>query len=95
MKRARSGEDTSVARIRATLQRLASLRGAAATFCPSEAARALTSSWRPLMPQIRSVALDMIAEGALEATQRGVVVEGSILAVRGPIRLRAPRGGVK
>ena len=93
MKRARSGEDTSVARIRATLQRLASLRGAAATFCPSEAARALTSSWRPLMPQVRSVALDMIA--ALEATQRGVVVEGSILAVRGPIRLRAPRGGVK
>jgi len=95
MKRKRSGEDTSVARIRATLQRLASLRGTVASFCPSEVARALTCNWRPLMPRIRSVASDMIAEGALEATQRGVVVEGSILAVKGPIRLRAPRGGVK
>ncbi len=81
-----------VARIRAELERLASLRAAnGATFCPSEVARAVARDWRPLMPVVRSVAAEMIAARMLEATQRGALVEGSILAARGPIRLRAPK----
>lgn len=81
-----------VARIRAELERLASLRAAnGATFCPSEVARAVARDWRPLMPVVRSVAAEMIAARVLEATQRGALVEGSILAARGPIRLRAPK----
>ena len=79
-------------RIRAELARFAALRAArGSTFCPSEVARAVARDWRPLMHAVRSVAAEMIAARLLEATQRGALVEGSILAARGPIRLRAPK----
>lgn len=88
----RPSPEPTVARIRAELERLASLRAArGSTFCPSEVARAVARDWRPLMPIVRSVAAEMIAARVLEATQRGALVEGSILAARGPIRLRAPK----
>lgn len=67
--------------IAAALMDLAHRRGAAKTFCPSEVARALSTDWRPLMPQVRAVA----ARLPLAATQRGVPVD--VLTARGPIRL--------
>ena len=72
-------------KIRAALIDLALRRGSTKTICPSEAARALSSDWRPLMPAIRRVAAEMVAEGALQATQRGRKVDLAI--ARGPIRL--------
>ncbi len=68
------------------LMRLARERGAGRTFCPSEAARALSADWRPLMPRVRAVAADL----PLAATQKGVPVD--VLAARGPIRLGLSEG---
>ncbi|MBF9030235.1 DUF3253 domain-containing protein [Rhodobacterales bacterium HKCCE3408] len=65
----------------AVLMDLAEARGRGKTFCPSEAARALASDWRPLMPEIRRVAATL----PLVATQRGRPVDP--LSARGPIRL--------
>lgn len=66
--------------IAAVLRDLA-VRRAGKTFCPSEAARALSDDWRPLMPDVRRVAKDI----GLTATQRGQIVDPD--TARGPIRL--------
>jgi len=68
-------------RIAEVLMDLAHRRGRAASFCPSEAARALTEDWRPLMPDVRRVAAGL----PLTATQKGQPVDP--LTARGPIRL--------
>ncbi|WP_348645533.1 DUF3253 domain-containing protein [Jannaschia sp. S6380] len=68
----------------AALRELARRRGADASFCPSEVARALTDDWRPLMPRIRAVAATL---PGLMATQGGVPVDP--VTASGPIRLRA------
>jgi hypothetical protein len=70
------------AAIRSALAKLAAARGRERTFCPSEAARALSVDWRSLMPKVRRVAALM---PELRATQGGVEVEP--LSARGPIRL--------
>ncbi len=58
-----------------------------ATICPSEAARALApDDWRPLMPQVRAVAIDMAESGVLHIRQRGKTVKPDE-PIRGPIRL--------
>lgn len=75
-------------RIAATLLALALDRGPGRSFCPSEAARALSPAWRPLMPHVRRIAARLQATGALAATQKGQPV--SIPAARGPIRLTLP-----
>ena len=72
---------TNDAEIRRVLAELALRREAGATFCPSEAARALAEDWRPLMGEVRRVAGEM----DLRATQRGVEVD--VLTAEGPIRL--------
>lgn len=72
--------------IAAVLMELAHRRGRGASFCPSEAARALAADWRPLMPQVRRVAATLAGEGRLVATQRGLPIDAA--AARGPIRLR-------
>ncbi|NNU81566.1 DUF3253 domain-containing protein [Halovulum dunhuangense] len=78
--------------IRAVLIALALERGAESSFCPSEAARRLDSEfWRDLMPKVRGVAAEMQAEGVLEATRRGQVVQAN--APGGPIRLQLRRRG--
>lgn len=64
-----------------TLMRLAEERGAGKTFCPSEAARALSGDWRDLMPRVRAVAAGL----PLRATQKGGVVDP--VQAAGPIRL--------
>ncbi len=72
--------------IAAALIDLARRRGRGASFCPSEAARALCGDWRPLMAHIRRVAAGLTAQGRLVATQRGMEV--SLADARGPVRLR-------
>lgn len=64
------------------LMDLAHRRGAGTSFCPSEAARALSDDWRPLMPEVRRVAAGL----PLLATQKGTRVDP--VTARGPIRLR-------
>jgi hypothetical protein len=71
-------------RIAEVLMDLAHRRGRGATFCPSDAARALSSDWRPLMPEVRRVAAAL----PLRATQKGLPVDP--LAAKGPIRLGLP-----
>jgi hypothetical protein len=74
-------------RIRKTITGLLAQRQPGATICPSEAARELAPEhWRPLMPQVRGVAVAMAAEGLLEIRQRGEVVAPDA-PLRGPIRL--------
>ena len=60
------------------------------TICPSEAARVLggDDGFRELMPLVRDAARDLVAEGRIDVTQRGEVVD--LDAARGPIRLRLP-----
>ncbi len=65
-------------------------RAAGATICPSEAARhAHPERWRALMERTRRAARRLAAEGRLEVTQRGEVVDPS--RARGAIRLRLRR----
>jgi len=61
---------------------LAERRGPASSFCPSEAARQVAVDWRPLMPVVREMSVEL----GLEATQKGVPVDA--VTARGPIRLR-------
>jgi len=67
------------ARIEATLLALAAERGAEATFCPSEAARALVGSnpddWGKLMIPVRRVAVALALAGRLTITRKGKVVD--------------------
>jgi hypothetical protein len=73
--------------IRAAITALLARRAPPATICPSEAARALApEAWRPLMPQVRAVALAMAHEGLLEIRQGGRPVPPDV-PLRGPIRL--------
>jgi hypothetical protein len=71
-------------RIAEVLIDLAHQRGRGATFCPSEAARALSPDWRSLMPHVRRVAATL----PLRATQKGHLIDP--LTARGPIRLGLP-----
>jgi hypothetical protein len=84
MKTPLSDEDA----IEATLLRLAAARTAGATLCPSEAARALATDWRPLMPAVRAIAARLVAQGKLRCTQRGRPADP--LTARGPVRLARP-----
>jgi hypothetical protein len=68
-------------RIADVLMDLADARGPSKTFCPSEAARRLAEDWRPLMPEVRRVAVLL----PLVATQGGRSVDP--VAAAGPIRL--------
>jgi len=57
------------------------------TICPSEADRAVAGDdFRARMPAVRDAARDLVAEGVIEVTQRGEVVD--LDGARGPIRLR-------
>lgn len=78
-------------RIARTVLRLAGARGPAASFCPSEVARALDDDWRPLMPAVRAVAAELADAGRIVVTRRGRRVDPR--AVRGPIRLRLADDG--
>lgn len=81
------------------LNRLLDSRSFPKTICPSEAARALSaaelqatgvSSWRDLMPAIRSLAFELRDKDELEMLQRGEILPASqtLEHTVGPIRLR-------
>jgi uncharacterized protein DUF3253 len=75
------------ARLRAMILELLERRGAGKTICPSDAARALAGkNFRTLMDTARAAAAELAADGEIEITQHGEVVD--IAHVRGPIRLR-------
>ena len=61
-----------------------------ASICPSEAARAVDpTGWRVLMPAARAAAGRLAAEGSVQVTQDGEVVD--VATARGPVRVRRPR----
>ncbi len=68
--------------IAAVLTDLALRRGRGKSFCPSEAAKALSPDWRALMPDVRRVAA---GHPDVMATQGCVPVDP--VTARGPIRL--------
>ena len=74
--------------IERTILELLARRADGATICPSEAARALSDDFRPLMAPVRETAYAMADDGRLEVTQSGRVVDGR--TARGAIRLRLP-----
>jgi hypothetical protein len=78
------------ARLRAVILELLERCGHDKTICPSDAARALAGQdFRPLMDAARAAAAELVADGEIEVTQRGVVVD--IAQARGPVRLRRRR----
>ena len=75
------------ARLEASILELLAARARHATICPSEVARRENpDDWRPLMEPVREAARRLIAQGRLEMTQQGKVVDPS--TARGPVRLR-------
>ena len=75
------------------IEALLERRRPGATICPSEAARAVASDrgepWRPLVPPAREAAGRLAAQGRVEVTQTGRVVD--MATARGPVRIRAAR----
>lgn len=79
--------------LEASIRSLLAGRGAEATICPSEAARAVggadENAWRELMEPARRAARRLVAAGEVEITQGGRVVNPS--TAKGPIRIRRAR----
>ncbi len=63
-------------------------RAGGATICPSEAAKVVggPDGWRDLMEPARRAARRLVAQGIVEITQQGRVVDPS--TAKGPIRIR-------
>jgi len=79
------------ASIEATILDLLAQRADTSSICPSDAARSIGGEgWRDLMDDTRRVARRLVAEGRVQITQGGKVVNP--LEARGPIRIRWPRG---
>lgn len=87
--------------IKGYLDNLLAARQPPKTLCPSEVARALSSgelqtagvsSWRELMPEIRTMVAEMRDQGRVEVLQKGEVLQGhlgeGLANVKGPIRVR-------
>jgi hypothetical protein len=74
--------------IAAAVMQLVQQRGALASACPSEIARALSpANWRKLMPQVRDVSSKLAAQSKIEITQGGKSLP-PVGPWKGPIRLR-------
>jgi hypothetical protein len=79
--------------LEAAIVELLSRRSAGATICPSEAARLVATeggaerTWRDLMEPARRAARRLVAQGRVEITQGGRVVDPS--TAKGPIRIRS------
>jgi hypothetical protein len=77
-------------RLRQAILDLLDARAPTSSICPSDAARAVdATAWRRLMDPAREAARGLVAEGRVEVTQKGEVVD--LATVRGPIRIRLPR----
>lgn len=69
-------------------------RGPEKTICPSEVARDLGGEdWRDLMPQVRSVGIELAEEGAIVVTQKGQTVNPH--QAKGPVRYRLSKTKTK
>ena len=78
------------AQVRDAIVALLRNRAPQATICPSEAARALApDDWRPLMPQVRAVAVALAKAGALDIRSGGRTLPPD-QPLHGPIRLARP-----
>ena len=85
-------EPVDDASIEATILDLLAARASTSSICPSDAARAVGGDdWRQLMDDTRRVARRLVAEGRVQVTQGGEVVDPD--SARGPIRIRWPREG--
>ncbi|ATI30794.1 hypothetical protein M2405_001756 [Rhodococcus erythropolis] len=74
----------------AKIRELLSARSAESSICPSDVARAAApDNWRPLMDPVREAARRMVADGEVQITQGGEIVDPE--SVRGPIRIRWAR----
>jgi hypothetical protein len=74
----------------AKIRELLSARSAESSICPSDVARAAApDNWRPLMESVREAARHMVADGEVQITQGGEVVDPE--SARGPIRIRWAR----
>lgn len=74
----------------AKIRELLSARSAESSICPSDVARAAApDNWRSLMDPVREAARRMVADGEVQITQGGEVVDPE--SVRGPIRIRWAR----
>ena len=83
----RHGVTDTDRRLERAILDLLGARAAAATICPSEAARAVGGDgWRELMEPARQAARRLVAADEVEITQGGRVVDPS--TARGPIRIR-------
>lgn len=68
-------------------------RGLEKTICPSEVARALGGEdWRSLMPEIRSVGVELVNSGKIQIMQKGNVADPT--TVKGAIRFRVTEFGL-
>lgn len=88
----RAGIDDTDRALEAAILALLDERARDATICPSEAARRVSpGAWETLLERARRAARRLVAQGAVEITQKGRVVDPS--GARGPIRVRrAGRG---
>lgn len=76
-------------RLEQAITELLGRRRDGATICPSEAARHVDADgWRDLMPAARDAAGRLAADGQVEVTQGGAVVD--VATARGPVRIRRP-----
>ncbi|MFC3279138.1 DUF3253 domain-containing protein [Xanthomonas fragariae] len=78
-------DDTQIA---AVMRALLAHRLPERSICPSEVARAINddaTTWRGLMPQVRTVATDLARKDIVRITQQGDVAD--LDTARGPIRL--------
>lgn len=79
--------------VEAAILDIATARGAGASLCPSEVARALQPEWRPLMGLVRRVAVRLAEAGRIDILRKGRPVSGA--DVRGVIRLRLRPDGAQ
>jgi hypothetical protein len=78
------------AALTAKIRDLLSARSPESSICPSDVARAVApDDWRPLMEPVREAARRMVADGEVEVTQGGNVIDPK--SVHGPIRIRWTR----
>jgi hypothetical protein len=98
----RRGVTSTDRELEEVILRLLRARAHSATICPSDAARAAagaghgveggdagSEAWRELMEPVRRAARRLVAQGSVQVTQQGQVVDPS--TARGAIRIRLRR----
>lgn len=83
-----SPDEATEQQVKDRMMELLWLRGREDSICPSEVARGLAHPWRPLMPLVKEVAIELAERGDVEVVQRGEKVDWSKRP--GAVRLRLP-----